>query len=131
MKPRIPPNGKTPTTRFLNTLAVETWDTWFRWREDAQLRDLTIEDTWERIATALTRAPARQSGYKRRLIDALTGWHLLLDERMLATAGTTTLQWSANNLCAVLNAASFVRSSGLRQVTFDYAHFEEVAALAV
>src|SRR5947208_17040636 len=99
-----------PASPFLNTQAVETWDTWFRWREGGQLRDLTIESTWQRVATALaaSRASARRPGYKRRLLDAFGAWHLLLDERVLATAATSSPQWRSNDLAAVLNIASFV-----------------------
>jgi ribonucleoside-diphosphate reductase alpha chain len=131
MKNRVVPRSEASTTPFLNTPAVETWDTWFRWRADGQLRDLTIDDTWERTASALAAALTRPAAYKHRLLDAFAAWQLLPDERVIATAGTTAPQWNADNLAAVLNAASFVRAPGLRHASFDYAHFEEVAALAM
>lgn len=124
-------DGGTSPSPFVNAQAVEAWDTWFRWRDDGQLRDVTLEDTWERLASALAGDASRRPGYKRRLIDAFEGWHLLLDERVSATAGTRAPQWSAHDLHAVLNAASFVRASGSRHRYFDLAHFEEVAALSV
>jgi ribonucleoside-diphosphate reductase alpha chain len=122
-----------PASPFLNTQAVETWDTWFRWRDGGQLRDLTIESTWQRVATALTasRAAARRPGYKRRLLDAFGAWHLLLDERVLATAATSSPHWRSSDLAAVLNIASFVRAPGLRHASIDHAQIEEIAALAV
>jgi hypothetical protein len=40
---------------FMTPLAVETWDAWFRWRDRGQLRDRTIDATWERVATCLSR----------------------------------------------------------------------------
>jgi len=123
--------GDTSATPFLNTLAVETWDTWFRWREDGQLRDVTVDHTWQRVASALSAGSAHQAGYQRRLLDAFCAWQLLLDERVLASAGTGVPQWSAGNLCAVLNAASFVRAPGLRHAMFDRARFQEIAALAL
>lgn len=117
---------------FLNLQAVETWDTWFRWRSDGQLLDVTIEDTWTRVTSALAaEPPARRPGYKRWLGDSLAGWHLLLDERVIAGAGTATPQWRADDLHAVLNAACFVRAPHTGHATFDFMHFEEVAALAI
>ena len=41
---------------FLDPVAVEAWDAWFRWREDGQLRDISVEATWERVAGALAQA---------------------------------------------------------------------------
>jgi len=122
-----------PPTPFLSTLAVETWDTWFRLRERGQLRDITIEATWERVANALAAATPRapRVGYQHRLLDAFSAWNLLLDERIIATAGSSAPNWSGDALCAVLNVASFVRAPGLRHASFDHARFEEVAALAV
>ena len=125
------PGSEAPMTPFLNTLAVETWDTWFRWRDDGQLRDITIDDTWQRVAAALAGGPAQPAGYHHRLIDAFAAWRLLLDERIIATAGTAAPQWRADNLRAVLNAAVFVRAPGLPHASFDHAQFEEVAALAL
>jgi len=118
---------------FLNTQAVETWDTWFRWRERGQLRDLTIEYTWERVAAALAAScsGATRPGYQRRLFDAFCAWQLLLDERVLASAGTTTPQWHDADLAAVLNIASFVRAPGLAHASVDFSLLEEIAALAV
>lgn len=124
--------GNAPRHPFLNPQAVETWDTWFRWRSDGQLLDVTIDDTWARVASALTTEPStRRPGYKRWLAHSLAGWHLLLDERVIAGAGTATQQWRADDLYAALNAACFVRAPRTGHATFDFVHFEEVAALAL
>ena len=131
MKLRALSGGEASITPFLNTLAVETWDTWFRWRADGQLRDITIDDTWERVATKLAAGTARSNEYKRRLMEAFAAWRLLLDERVIATAGTAAAQWNSDNLRAVLNAASFVRAPGSRRATFDFACFEDSAVLAM
>jgi len=122
-----------PASPFLNTQAVETWDTWFRWRDRGHLRDLTIEYTWERVAAALaaSRPDAARPGYQRRLFDAFSAWQLLLDQRVLATAGTAAPQWDSADLTAALNIASFVRAPGLPHASIDHALLEEVAALAV
>lgn len=120
------------STPFISPQAVETWDTLFRWRERGRLRDVTVVDTWERVATSLAAGkPGARPGYKRRLLDALCTWQLLLDERVLASAGTAAPSWNGGDLCAVLNLASFVRAPCLRHATFDYAQMEEAAALAV
>ena len=118
---------------FLNTQAVETWDTWFRWRERGQLRDLTIESTWQRVATCLTSQTPRggRAEYQRRLLDAFGNWQLLPDRRVIATAGTPRHAWRPDDLVAVLNAVRFVRSPGLPRATLDTDRIEDVAALAV
>ena len=121
------------TSPFTNPLAVEAWDAWFRWREDGQLRDLTIDATWDRVATALATAEsgAARADCKRRFMNAFSSWQLLVDERVIATAGTPGASWRSDDLVAVLNVASFVRSPCTQSATFDRTSFEEVAALAV
>lgn len=131
MKQPIPIGGMEPRNPFRSTVAVETWDTWFRWRQDGQLRDVTIEDTWERVASALAANAAHAPDIKQRLINAFAGWHLLPDERLLMRAGVVAPPWEAGDLHAVLNVASFVSASGAGHATFKHAHFEDVAALAV
>ena len=118
---------------FINPLAVEVWDTWFRWREFGQLRDLTIDATWDRVATALmgVESGIDRGPFKRRLMDAFASWQLLLDERVLETAGTPTLSWRNDDLVAVLNVARFVRAPCTQHASFDLVTFEDVATLAV
>jgi ribonucleoside-diphosphate reductase alpha chain len=118
---------------FHDSLAVATWDTWFRWREGGQLRDVTIEATWGRIAAALAVASAEDDriDYRRQLQDALADWRLLLDERVTAGAGTPTAHWPSDDLVAVLNAAVFVRAAGRAHAAFDHVGFGQTAALAV
>jgi ribonucleoside-diphosphate reductase alpha chain len=43
------------SSAFTLLSAVEIWDAAFRWREQGQLRDLTIDDTWARVAGWVTR----------------------------------------------------------------------------
>jgi len=118
---------------FSNTQAVEAWDMWFRWRERGQLRDLTIAATWERVVGCLTAntSGAGRAEYSRRLADAFTAWSLLLDERIVATAGTANPSWPCSDLVAVLNLATFVRSPGQARASFDSMSIEDAAALAV
>ena len=37
---------------FVSPVAVEAWDTWFRWRENGTLHDDTVDATWRRVASA-------------------------------------------------------------------------------
>ena len=123
-------DDKTAASPFREARAVETWDTWFRWREAGQLRDRTIEDTWQRVASALTARAARPPHYKHSLVEAFAQWQLLLDERLLMHAGTAA-EPRGGDLHAALNAASFVRTGVTGHAHFDQARFEAVAALAV
>lgn len=116
---------------FIDTAAVETWDTWYRWRENGRLRDLSVDATWQRVAQALAEVEAtRQSEWSARIFAAQSRWQIVLDERILATAGTRSPQWPLDPV-AVLNAAAFVESPIAANATFDAAAFKDVAALAV
>ena len=99
------------TQRFIDIGAVEAWDAWFRWRQDGELRDVSIEQTWSRVAGALAgpELPGQAAPFQRQLVDALLGWKLLPDERIAASAGTAAPAWPDDGLVAVLNAANFVR----------------------
>ncbi len=115
---------------FIELAAVEAWDAWFRWREQADLRDVSIEDTWRRVSAALASVePADEiTPWQRRFMGALASWRLLPDERLLADAGTSRGVYRGHVLHAALNAASFVPAerSGL-----DLAAVADCAALAV
>lgn len=124
------PRGGSP---FVDAAAVEAWDAWFRWREREQLHDLSVDATHGRVAHSLAAAePAHTAvAFEKRLIDACSSWQLLLDENLLATAGTDRPQWADDNLGAVLNPALFVRNRFSGNTRFDHAAFAETAALAV
>jgi hypothetical protein len=116
---------------FLDPGAVEAWDTWFRWREDGQLRDISIEATWERVARALANAEAAASPrWMERMIDVQARWQVVFDERILAGAGTRKFVWPRDPL-AVLNAASFVHSPFSPDARFDFESLRASAELAV
>lgn len=74
-----------PATEFTEPRSVEAWDAWFRWRHAGLLRDLSIDHTWWRVATALEGADRATC---EALVDAFAHWRLLPDERLLARAGT-------------------------------------------
>lgn len=122
--------GESP---FVTPVAVEAWDTWFRWRENGALRDDTIDATWRRVASALASVEdeSGRAAFERRLLDAFVGWRLLLDERVLATAGTGKGSWSDDDLVAVVNAACFVRAHGALRPTLDIDAMKDCADLAV
>lgn len=128
--PRIPMRAASP---FVDIAAVEAWDAWFRWRAGDRLRDISIDDTWTRVAHALgaAEASAGSLGFEQRLIQAGINQQVLLDERILATAGTDTPDWSAGDLSAVINAAAFVHARFSPRARFDHAAFADAAALAV
>jgi len=118
---------------FVSPAAVEAWDTWFRWRENGVLRDDTVETTWRRVACALASVEqgSEYAGFELRLFDAFAAWHLLVDERLLATAGTGKESWPGSELVAVLNVAGFVRKYATAEARIDLAMMKDCAALAV
>jgi ribonucleoside-diphosphate reductase alpha chain len=116
---------------FLETAAVDAWDAWFRWREHGELRDVSVDATWQRVANALAEAEAdSQADWGLRYFDAQAQWRLLVDERILASAGTACAEWPANPV-AVINAASFVVAPCTPQVRIDHRAMQCTAELAV
>lgn len=118
---------------FATPAAVEAWDAWFRWRENGALRDDTVESTWQRVASALAAVEPgdERSAFRHRLLEACFDWRLLLDERILATAGSGAMSWPGDGLVAVLNLAGFVRSPAAARASLDIAAIEAGAGLAV
>jgi ribonucleoside-diphosphate reductase alpha chain len=121
------------TSAFINLAAVEAWDAWFRWRREDELRDISIHDSWTRVSCALACAekPGRVRTFEQRLGDALAEWQVLLDERILVTAGTGASLWPDDELIAVLNLASFVRAPATSQASLNLDALESAAELAV
>lgn len=119
---------------FIDLAAVEAWDAWFRWRQaSGELRDISIRDTWRRVARALAGAEheAQPAAFERQLYEAFDSWRLLLDETLLATAGTGVVSWPDDGLVAVLNLAAFVRLPGTPDASIDWGEIEATADLAV
>ena len=125
--------GNRGPSPFVDAVAVEAWDAWFRWRDHSDLHDLSIDVTHARVARALAAAePAGSAAaFEKNLVDACSSWQLLLDERLLATAGTDNPQWTDDTLVAVLNPAMFVRDRFSANARFDHAAFGRTAELAV
>jgi len=118
---------------FIDLVAVEAWDAWFRWRDATGLRDVAIEDTWRRIAfdLASVEIPIDAKRWRTRFLNALSSWKLLLDKRLLATAGTGTVTWGEGALHASLNAAAFVLTGDRASCSVDLAALADCAELAL
>ena len=118
---------------FIDLVAVEAWDAWVRWRERNELHDVSIEDTWERVASTLASAEAghEEAAWQARFMDALANWRLLPDERVLAETGTGRSCRHGGVLHAVLNAACFLSPEGTPHAAIDFGALAECAVLAV
>src|SRR5690349_13033222 len=114
---------------FLDTAAVDAWDAWFRLREHGELRDVSVETTWKRVANALVeRETDSRTTWCARLFEAQAQWRLLIDARIIATAGTAKPEWPADPV-AVLNAASFVEAAYKPQAHVDHDMLANMAEL--
>ncbi len=113
-------------TSFVDPVAVEAWDAWFRWREGHELRDLTIDATWSRVTGALSAlAPGLPVQHEQQIGDAISSWRLLPDERILAGAGTRGFVWPSRGLRSTINLARFVSLPFTQRASF---HVEALAA---
>ncbi|HET6907271.1 MAG TPA: hypothetical protein VFH52_10010 [Rhodanobacteraceae bacterium] len=121
------------TSPFIDPAAVEAWDAWFRWRDHAGLHDFSIEDTWRRVAGELAsvESPTDAELWRSRFLQALSGWQLLPDERLLASAGTGLVTWREGDLHASLNVAGFVSTEEFATVQMDLPRIADCAAVAV
>jgi ribonucleoside-diphosphate reductase alpha chain len=75
---------------FHELVSWQIWDVKYRYREGAQLRDQTIEDTWRRVAQALAAAEpeTERARWAERFYQVLYGFKFLPGGRILAGAGT-------------------------------------------
>jgi ribonucleoside-diphosphate reductase alpha chain len=113
-------------------VSVEAWDAWFRWRRGTELRDLTLDSTFHRVAETLAAIEGEARPlWARRFEDALAGFRLLPDTRILRTAGSDEIGWDNHELAAVLNAAAFLRAPMTGLASFNRDAFVETAELAV
>lgn len=119
------------TSPFIDPASVEAWDSWFRWRERGRLRDLDVEATWRRVVAALTAAPHASAPAAADLFEACASWRLLLDERILAGAGTPEANWPGDGLVALINVPVFVRGRFGADAAIDRASLAQTARLAV
>ena len=121
-----------PQTQFTDPASVDAWDCWFRWRERGSLRDVTIDETWSRVANTVASVEGQYAAkWGRRFIDAFRHWRLLPDTGLLRLAGTGAQLRHPAPPGAVVNAAAFVSSPGTAKAAFDRQGFAETATLAV
>lgn len=75
----------------MNSIAEQIWDMKYRLRApDGAPVDVTVEDTWTRVSTALAKAEAPESRaqWQAKFCDAMAGFRFLPAGRILAGAGT-------------------------------------------
>jgi ribonucleoside-diphosphate reductase alpha chain len=118
---------------FIEPVAVEAWDAWFRWRDGTYVHDRAIEDTWQRVADALAAVESEptRTRWRARFFECLARWQLLPDAVLLADAGTGRAAWPEHALRATVNAGVCVRSDAHAQRRLDFNAVTECAAVAV
>jgi ribonucleoside-diphosphate reductase alpha chain len=76
-------------SRFAAPIAEQIWDMKYRLKEaDGTPIDVTVEDTWARIARALASVEADPAAWEGRFYDALADFRYLPAGRIVAGAGT-------------------------------------------
>lgn len=81
----------TSITDFLSPISRYIWDAKYRFKSpNGEPIDLTVEDTWRRVAVALAAAekPEEQATWAQRFYDAMDGFRFIPAGRILAGAGT-------------------------------------------
>ncbi len=76
-------------TRFAAPIAEQIWNMKYRFKTaDGAAHDLTVEDTWRRIARALAEVESDSTKWEDRFYDALEDFKFLPAGRITAGAGT-------------------------------------------
>jgi len=76
-------------TRFAAPIAEQIWDMKYRFKDaDGTARDVTVEDTWRRIARDLAQAEKEPGVWEERFYAALEDFKYLPAGRITAGAGT-------------------------------------------
>jgi len=75
---------------FTSELSRRIWETKYRWREPGEVRDASLEETWQRVARAVASVekPERRVEWERRFYSILEGFRFLPGGRIQAGAGT-------------------------------------------
>ncbi|MDP2878310.1 MAG: adenosylcobalamin-dependent ribonucleoside-diphosphate reductase [Sulfuricella sp.] len=75
---------------FISDISSRIWDIRYRYRESGRIIDLTVEDTWRRVARALAEVERQDKEiWERRFYQILEGFRFLPGGRILAGAGTS------------------------------------------
>jgi ribonucleoside-diphosphate reductase alpha chain len=76
-------------TSFETDIAELIWDDRYRYRVDGVVRDGELQDTWRRVAQALSRQERQErQEWERRFFSLLQDFRFLPGGRILAGAGT-------------------------------------------
>ena len=76
-------------SRFSTPIAEQIWDMKYRFKDaDGKARDVTVEDTWRRIARDLAQVEDDTSGWEEKFYAALEDFKYLPAGRITAGAGT-------------------------------------------
>ena len=76
---------------FSQKISEHVWRAKYRWSEEGQLQESSIEDTWDRVALAVSGAEAHQHDeWRERFRAILNDFRFLPGGRILAGAGTST-----------------------------------------
>lgn len=75
---------------FLEPISEKVWDSKYRYRLHGKVIDENIEDTWQRIATAVAQAeiPKNAAHWQREFYDVIANFRFLPGGRIIAGAGT-------------------------------------------
>ncbi|MDR3491341.1 MAG: adenosylcobalamin-dependent ribonucleoside-diphosphate reductase [Gammaproteobacteria bacterium] len=73
------------------TISAEIWDAKYRYRHAGKIIDSSIEDTWQRVAKAISHVekPKEKKFWQQEFYHLLEGFKFLPGGRILAGAGTT------------------------------------------
>ena len=75
---------------FTSDISSRIWDIRYRYREAGKIIDLSVEDTWRRVARALAGVERQdKESWERRFYRVLEGFRFLPGGRILAGAGTS------------------------------------------
>ena len=73
---------------FAAPIAEAIWDAKYRFKRDGEMLDLTVEDSWRRVARALAAVEAEPERWEQRFYAALENFRFLPAGRIMAGAGT-------------------------------------------
>lgn len=74
---------------FTTEISYHVWDSKYRYRDQDNVHDTTIEDTWQRVAGALAGVESKNSGtWAERFYGVLHDFRFIPGGRILAGAGT-------------------------------------------
>lgn len=75
---------------FDTAISEHVWRTRYLWAEPGSVPEPAIENTWERVALAVSGAePHHQNDWRERFLAMLSDWRFLPGGRILAGAGTS------------------------------------------